>query len=466
MMKGNGESPSLRTFLQDLEQDSPEQVIRVSREVDPNIEVTAVLDRLEKEQQFPVVIFENVKGSKHSVVTNVHADERRHFRAIGLKDANVTEFLKEYGRREERETEPILVPEGPVQEIVITGENIDIRKLPILTYHELDAGRYITCGMSIMPDPDTGVLNAGIYRLMVHDRNSLGVQISETAHGHYIWKIHEERDKPTPVAVVIGHHPAFYLGCLSFTSLETNELDVVGGILGEPLEMVKCKTLDLEVPAHAEIVLECEIPPHERKLEAPFGEYPGTYGPQRNNPIVKIKAITMRQDAMYQSSFVGHADNLLLSGIVRSTSILKTVKLASPKVKAVHMPASGRCRFICYVSIDKVIEGEPKNACMAAFAADPFLKYVIVVDEDVNILNDAEVIHAIATRVRWDIDTFAATFTKGSPLDPASYDPAGGSPLVTKVGIDATRKSNYPEEIKVPGSDKINLADYIPGWPN
>ena len=92
MMKGNGESPSLRTFLQDLEQDSPEQVIRVSREVDPNIEVTAVLDRLEKEQQFPVVIFENVKGSKHSVVTNVHADERRHFRAIGLKDANVTEF--------------------------------------------------------------------------------------------------------------------------------------------------------------------------------------------------------------------------------------------------------------------------------------------------------------------------------------------------------------------------------------
>ena len=168
----------------------------------------------------------------------------------------------------------------------------------------------------------------------------------------------------------------------------------------------RCNIFDLEVPAHAEIVLECDIPPHERKLEAPFGEYPGTYGPQRNNPIVKIKAITMRQDAMYQSSFVGHPDNLLLSGIVRSTSILKTVKLASPKVKAVHMPASGRCRFTCYVSIDKVIEGEPKNACMAAFAADPFLKYVIVVDEDVNILNDAEVMHAIATRVRWDIDTF------------------------------------------------------------
>ena len=145
-------------------------------------------------------------------------------------------------------------------------------------------------------------------------------------------------------------------------------------------------------------VPECEILPQLRKKEAPFGEYPGTYGPQRNNPVVQVKAITMRRDALYQSSFVGHADNLLLSGIVRSTTIMKMVKMASPKVRAVHVPASGRCRFICYVSIEKIIEGEPKNAAMAAFAADPFLKYVVVVDQDVNILNDEEVLHAIATQ--------------------------------------------------------------------
>jgi 2,5-furandicarboxylate decarboxylase 1 len=172
----------------------------------------------------------------------------------------------------------------------------------------------------------------------------------------------------------------------------------------------------------------------------------------------------MRRNALYQSSFVGHADNLLLSGIVRSTTIMKTVKLASPKVRAVHVPASGRCRFICYLSIEKIIEGEPKNAAMAAFAADPFLKYVVVVDQDVNILNDEEVLHAIATRVRADTDIFMVTYAKGSPLDPASYDPAGGSHLVTKMGIDATRKANYPEEIRVPGSDDIKLEDYFPGW--
>jgi 2,5-furandicarboxylate decarboxylase 1 len=454
----------LRSFLRQLEVEAPDQIVRVTREVDPHFEVTAVLARLEKERKFPVVIFEKVKGSKLPVVTNVHADARRLFRAIGLKNATLTEFLKEYAAREDKLIEPVTVPEGPCQEVVISGKDIDVRTLPILTYHEKDAGRYITCGMEILRDPDTGVRNAGIYRLMIHDRDTFGIQISETAHGHYIWQAYERRNQPAPMAVVIGHHPGFYLGCLSFTSLETDELCVAGGIMGEPLEMVRCKTLDLEVPAHAEIILECEILPKLRKEEAPFGEYPGTYGPQRMNPLVKVKAITMRRDAMYQSSFVGHPDNLLLSGLIRSTTIMRTVKLASPKVKAVHMPPSGRCRFICHVAIDKVIEGEPKNAAMAAFAADPFLKYVIVVDKDVNILNDEEVLHAIATRVRADTDTFMVTHAKGSPLDPASYDPAGGSHLVTKMGIDATRKANYPDEISVPGTDEINLEAYIPGY--
>ena len=454
----------LRGFLQELESEAPDQIVRVTREVDPRFEVTGILARLEKEGKFPIVVFEKVKGATLPVVTNVHADARRLFRAIGLKNATIADFIREYGSREERRVEPVLLPEAPVQEIVLTGKDIDVTRLPILTYHEKDAGRYVTAGFGIMRDPDSGVRNAGIYRLMIHGPDTFGIQLSETAHGHYIWQAHERRNRPTPMAVAIGHHPAFYVGCLSFTSLETDEFAVAGGVMGEPLPLVKCKTIPLEVPAYAEIVLECEILPHVRKKEAPFGEYPGTYGPQRNNPVVQVKAITMRRNALYQSSFVGHADNLLLSGIIRSTTIMNTVKLASPKVRAVHMTPAGRCRFICYVAIDKVIEGEAKNAAMAAFAADPFLKYVMVVDHDVNILNDTEVLHAIATRVRADQDVFMVTHAKGSPLDPASYDPAGGSHLVTKVGIDATRKANYPEEIKVPGSDDIDLEDFIPGW--
>jgi 2,5-furandicarboxylate decarboxylase 1 len=174
-----------------------------------------------------------------------------------------------------------------------------------------------------------------------------------------------------------------------------------------------------------------------------------------------VKAITMRRNPLYQSSFVGHPDNLLLSGVTRLSYIQKTVKIASPTVREVYVPPSGRCRFICYIAMEKLIEGDPKNAAMAAFAADPFLKFVIVVDHDVDILNDSDVLHAVATRVRADIDTFMVTYARGSPLDPASYDPRGGSHIVTKVGIDATRKANYPEEIRVPGTDDLDPDEYL-----
>lgn len=454
----------LRDFLAFLEREHPDQIFYVDREVDPRFEVTALLAKLERQKRYPVVVFRNVRGSRLAVVTNVHASFQRLAMAIGLpREATVREFIDAYSRREDRPIEPLLVgrDEAPVKEIVLTGERVDLFDLPLLTYHELDAGSYVTCCFEVMRDPDSGVRNAGIYRLMRQSRDEFGIQISETAHGHYIMKKHLRRGEPTPVAIFIGHHPAVNLGCLSFTPFETDEFTFAGAMLGEPLRVVKCETLDLEVPADAEIVLEGEILPDLRRPEAPFGEYPGTYGPQRINPVVKIKAITHRRDPLYQSSFVGHPDNLLMSGVTRLSYIEKTVRIASPSVKGVYVPPSGRCRYICYVALEKLVEGDPKNAAMAAFAADPFLKYVVVVDDDVDILNDADVLHAIATRVRADTDMFMVTHARGSPLDPASYDPAGGSHIVTKVGIDATRKANYPREISVPGTDEIDPADYL-----
>src|ERR1051325_1727834 len=167
----------LREFLKEVETESPDQVLRVKREVDPHFEVTGVLARLEKDRQFPIVIFENVKGSDLPVVTNVHADARRLFRTIGLKDASLPEFIREYSSREDAPIAPVVVKDAPVHEIVLTGKDIDVRRLPILTYHEKDAGRYITAGFGIMRDPDSGVRNAGIYRLMIHNRDSFGVQL-------------------------------------------------------------------------------------------------------------------------------------------------------------------------------------------------------------------------------------------------------------------------------------------------
>ncbi|MFQ5851384.1 MAG: UbiD family decarboxylase, partial [Candidatus Binatia bacterium] len=320
-MKHNqsGIGESLGENIAFLEKHYPGEVIRVTREVNPIFEVTAILAKLEKLKQFPCVIFENVKGSNIPLVTNMHASFPRLAMAIGLPyTATVADFIHEYGRREANPIQPVMVDSGPCQEVVLTGEDVDVTRLPILQYHELDAGRYITLAFNVMKDPETGIRNVGVYRLQLKGKNKLGIQISETAHGHYIFKKNKMRGQATQMAAVIGGHPAVNMGNLSFTSIDSDEFTIAGAMLGKPVKLVKCKTIDVEVPAVSEIVLECEIHPAEMEPEAPFGEYPGTYGPERINPVVYVKALTMRQNALYQSSFVGHPDNLLLSGVTRN----------------------------------------------------------------------------------------------------------------------------------------------------
>lgn len=462
--KSNTYPTDLGGFIAMLEAEHPEQVVRITKEVDPVFGVSGILERLERDGHFPLVIFENIKGSDIPLVANMHADFTRLRLGLGMKQGGVREFVAEAAARQANPIAPVTVATGPVQEIVITGDDIDVEELPICTYHELDAGKFITAGLALMRDPDTGIDNIGIYRHQVHEKNLLGIQVSETADANVIWKRYEERGEPCPIAIIIGHHPAFFIGSLCFSSLDTDELGLAGGMLQRPVELVACKTIPLAVPADAEIVLECVTRPGERRAEAPFGEYPGTYGPERMNPVLEITAITRRAKPLYQNAFVGHADNLLLSGLIRTSFIEDTVRIACSTVTAVAVPRAGRFRFMCFIAIRSMIEGEAKQAAMAAFVADPFLKFVVVVDEDVDVYNDTDVLHAIATRVRADRDVFMVPYAKGSPLDPASYDPAGGSHLVTKVGIDATRKSNYPDEIRVPGADDIDLAEYIDGY--
>jgi 2,5-furandicarboxylate decarboxylase 1 len=457
-------TPDLRGFIAYLETEHPEQVVRIRREVDPKFGVSGILERLERDGKFPLVIFENVKGSNMPLVANMHASFERLRLALGMERGDVKAFVKECAARQAHPIDPVMVDSAPVQEVVRLGSEVDVEELPICTYHEKDAGKYITAGLGVMRDPDTGINNVGIYRHMVHEKNLLGVQLSETSDGSIIWRKYERRGLPCPIAIVIGHHPAFFIGALAFSTLDTDEIRIAGGMLQRPIPLARCKTIPLDVPADAEIVLECEIRHGERRAEAPFGEFPGTYGPRRMNPVLEIKAITRRRDPLYQNAFVGHADNLLLSGLIRTPFIEDAVRIACPTVRAVNVPRAGRFRFMCYVAIEKMHEGEAKLAAMAAFVADPFLKFVVVVDHDVDIQNDTDVLHAIATRVRADQDTFMVPYAKGSPLDPASYDPAGGSNLVTKVGIDATRKANYPDEIAVPGIEMIDMSAFIPDY--
>ncbi len=211
----------LRSFIRFLEKFYPDEILRVREEVDPIFEVTAMLWRLERERRFPVVIFDKIKGSEIPCVTNVHASFPRLAMAIGLGiDATPRDFVLEYMRREDKGIEPVFVnkDKASCKEIILTGSDVDVFMLPMLKYHELDSGRvdpgyeaqrgrYITLGYEIMKDPDTGIRNAGIYRLQAKSRNKFGIQISETAHGHYIMQKNLTRGRPTQMAVAIGLHP-------------------------------------------------------------------------------------------------------------------------------------------------------------------------------------------------------------------------------------------------------------------
>lgn len=448
-------NPNLRTFLAEAE--AAGEVVRIKKHLDPKFQVSAVLAKLEAEEKYPACLFEDIGSGAYPVVSNLFASRKRLALSLGCTDAELNAVYRE---REDKRIEPVMVESAPVQEIVLQGEDVDLYQLPILTHNALDAGPYVTCGASVTKDPDTGIRNIGVYRHQLHGKNKLGIHMSEASHVNYIYGKYEARGEDMPIAITLGHHPAFYLGCLSFVPVGVDEYGVAGALMGQPLELVKCKSCDLEVPAEAEIVLEGYVSATERQMEAPFGEFTTMYGGPHMYHVVTVTAITMRKKPIYLDCFSGHLDHQLLGGTGRLSTIYKTVRMACPTVKDVFMPPSGCCRLSCYVSIHKRHEGEAKNAVGAVLASDPFIKYVVVVDDDVNIYSDSAVLQAIATRLKPDQNAFMIKNAKGHPLDPTAYN----GYVVTKVGIDATKPlKDFPETVEVPGTEDADLEELICG---
>lgn len=443
----------LRSFLELAKKNG--EVVEVKKHLDPKFEASAVIAKLAEEDRYPAVLYHNVGDGTYPVVSNLFANRKRIALALGCEESNLNAH---YRTREDKRIEPVLVTDAPVQEVVIKGDDVDLYKLPIMTHNALDAGPYITCGASVTKDRDTGVRNVGVYRHQLHGKNKLGIHMAEVSHVNYIYGKYEAAGEDMPISITIGHHPAFYLGCLSFVPVGVDEYGVAGALMNGPLRIAKCVTNNLEVPADAEIVLEGYVSATERKMEAPFGEFTTVYGGPHMYHVVTVTAITMRKKPIYLDCMSGHLDHQLLGGTGRLSVIYKTCRMACPTVQDVFMPPSGCCRFTCYVAIKKRHEGEAKNVIGAVLASDPFVKYVVVVDDDVNIFNDGSVVKAIATRLKADRDGFIIKNAKGHPLDPTASD----GYVVTKVGIDATRpKEGYPETVHVPGTDDVDLKTIL-----
>ena len=423
----------LRTFLSELEAKSPEQVWRIREEVQGDYDIAAVIWELERRGETPVLWFERVGGAQFPLVTNVFADRRRYAAALGVPpDALADEWVA----RGERRIPPRLVTRAPVTEVVITGDQVDLGRLPILRHFAEDAGPYITNGIVVAKDPDTGVRNASFHRMQLKSRNRLGTSLHSRRHLWDYARRAEERGEAMPVSVVIGAHPLFHFGAgLWKGPIDVDEYDAAGGFFGEPLDIVAGVTVPVEAPAHAEVVLEGRILPGVREPEGPFAEFTGYASERSTQHVFEVTAILHRRNALYQDIAAGIcAEHTTLLAVPQEARLLRVLRANFPSVRAVSYPQSGTCRLHCYISMKVAAEGQAKNAALAALGDDLALKLVVVVDEDVDVTREADVLWAVATRMQADRDLTVVPNAMGAILDPSTR--AG---TTAKVIIDATK---------------------------
>jgi 2,5-furandicarboxylate decarboxylase 1 len=255
---------------------------------------------------------------------------------------------------------------------------------------------------------------------------------------HYLQM--EARDQPLPVAIAVGVHPALMVASQMRIAFDEDEMAAAGGLVGGPVELVRCRTVPLEVPAHSEVVIEGEVLPHERRREGPFGEFARLYGPPRDLPVIRVTAITHRHGAIWQNLIAATIpENAVIGAVGREPALFKTVRSAVPTVTAVHMPTGSGANFHAIIALRKQGEGEPQKAAFAAFAHQDLIKHVFVVDDDIDVYDPAEVDYALATRFQADRDLYVIPRVKGNALDPAADEYATGRATVTKLIVDATK---------------------------
>lgn len=463
----------LRTFLASYEKEAPNDVIRIEKPINSVHEGTAIAKKFEKMGKFPLIIFENMinnKGakSKFPCAINILGDRNKLAHAI---DSTFEDVAIDWGERAKGKIAPQIIKrqDAPVKENILKGNDVDLLDLPIQHIHEMDPGPYITAGMFTCCDPATKIPNTALQRGFVVNGREIRVFLAYRSHSAFNLKEREERGEEMKVAYWVGHHPSVLMGAHTMMGHPESHYEAAGAVAGEPLRVVPSETLgkDFLVPADAEFVIEGVMKPGVRKPEAPFGEYPRYYGPQRLSPVFEVTALTHRNNAIWHSFMVGINNNY--GGTQEEGAIYNVVKKAVPQVQRVFVPVSGAGRFHAYIQLKKTHDGQPKEAIMAALTTSYMIKHVVVVDDDIDIYDDRWVLWAIATRSQWDKDLVVIPGCMSSPLDP-STGPRG---LGTKGGIDATKPAppkRYPMVLSIPDEvmERIKLEDYIPkekiGW--
>lgn len=425
----------------------------VTRSVDRKFELAAVGKKADTRY---AVMFSNVKDAKIPVVTGIASTRQTIAEMLGVSMAELADTFAD-AQANPRECQVVSSADAPVHECV--SLSVNLADLPIPVHHEKDAGPYITAGVLISKDPETGERNLSIHRLHVQGPDQLGILILPR-HLDNFYRKAEALGKPLEIAIAIGLDPVLLLASQALVPLGFDEYSIASAMYDQPLQLVKGKTVDVEVPAQAEIVLEGHILPNTREVEGPFGEYPKYYGPASPKPVIKLTAITTRKNPLYHTIVPATMEHLLLGAIPREGGMLQAIRQAVPTTLSVHLTPGGTCRYHAVVCINKVNEGEAKNAMFAAFASSQEIKRVVVVDPDVDIFDPVDVEWAIATRMQAGSDVFIVNRACGNKLDPSSDEGVSD-----KMGIDATVPLGSDpfrfERIRIPGEAAIKLEDYI-----
>ncbi|MBI3252635.1 MAG: menaquinone biosynthesis decarboxylase [Candidatus Omnitrophica bacterium] len=467
---------NLREFVKALE--SAGELVRVSALVDPILEITEITSRVSK---MPgggkALFFEKVKGSKMPVLINAFGSCKRMAMAMGsqnVEDAaqrisallsmqkmpeGLGKKIKLFGELFDlSKIPPKIVSIGACQEIILK-ENLKLSDIPILKCWPHDAGRFITLPLVFTKDPDTGQRNVGVYRMQVYDDRTAGLHWQTQKDGAIHSEKYRRRQKKMEVAVVIGADPATVFSGVVPLPYGLDELLFSGFLRRAPVELVKCKTVDVEVPAEAEIVLEGTVDPDDLRDEGPFGDHTGVYTPVERFPAFHIQCITTRTDPIYLTTIVGKPpmEDYYMGKAIERT-FLPVLQKQIPEIKDMNFPMEGTFNNAVIVSIQKNYPFQARKVAHAVWGLGQlsFTKVVIVVDENVNVHD----LPAVALAVFNNIDPKRDLFFVEGPVDTLNHA-APARDFGSKVGIDATAKTKeegyarvWPEEIAMDAATK------------
>ena len=407
-----------------------ENVIEITEELSSEFEVSRVLRNYPKD----TVIIKNVKGFDMPIISGICNTREKIAESINCEVSEITEKIIE------ATDNPIKVDKFTDFSEYDTME-INLDKIPILTHYKRDGGKYITAGVVFARDPENGIQNASIHRMMVLDNKRLVIRIVPRNLYTYFQKA-QKLGKDLDIAIAIGMDPAILLASTTSISIDYNEMEVANAFKDGELTLIKCG--DLEVP-QADIILEGKISVTETVAEGPFVDLTDTYDIIRDQPIINLEKMHIKKDnPAYHAIIPAGFEHKLLQGLPQEPRIYYSVKNAVPTVENVVLTEGGCCWLHAVVSINKQTEGDGKNAIMAALSAHPSLKHCVVVDTDVDVFDAEDVEYAIATRVKGDRDIMIVPNVRGSSLDPV----AKSDGTTTKIGVDATKSLKTLEKFE------------------